>query len=55
MADGDGFPLSVAESELRGRDCVSTRAIAAGETVLRVAPLAAVPTDGSISHGLYRV
>ena len=44
--DGCGsFPVSVTESDTRGRDCVAVRSVACGEVVLRVAPLAAVPTD----------
>jgi hypothetical protein len=49
MSDDDEglFPVRVATSESRGRDYAATRALAAGELVLRVAPLAAVPTDAS--------
>jgi hypothetical protein len=48
MSDDGGdnvFPVRVAASDARGRDYAATRALVPDELVLRVAPLAAVPTD----------
>ena len=41
----DGFPVRVEESEARGRDLVATEPLAAGATIMTVAPLAVVPSD----------
>ena len=39
------FPVRLVSSEERGRDYVASRRVGAGELVLRVAPVAAVPND----------
>lgn len=41
----DSFPVTVAETEARGRDLVATRRIDAGDVVLTVAPFGIVPND----------
>ena len=46
-SEEDAFPVRVVTSDTRGRDYAATRALAAGEVVLRVAPLAAVPADAA--------